>query len=56
MDHLHWQSLLAKPSVTVTHNSHETGTSVLACATLGDKPKNWNDPIFCHAAQGGQGK
>jgi len=33
--HLHWQSLLAKLSMTATRNSHMTVTTVLALATLG---------------------
>jgi hypothetical protein len=32
MDHLLWQSCLEKLSVTATHDSHMTGTTVLALA------------------------
>jgi hypothetical protein len=39
MNHLHWQSLLAKLSATVT------GATVLALATLFDMVQNRNDPI-----------
>ncbi len=35
MDHLQWQSLLAKLSATATRNSHVSVTTVLALATLG---------------------
>ncbi len=45
MDHLHWQSLLAKLSVTVTCNSHVTVTTVLAFATLGSAMLYRNYPI-----------
>jgi hypothetical protein len=38
---LHWQSLLAKPSATATHDSHESDRMI---------------SILCHAAQGSQGK
>ncbi len=49
---VHWQSFLAEPSMTVTCDSHY-------CTSLGHL--GWHDTdgivsIFCHAAQGGQGK
>jgi hypothetical protein len=45
MDHLHWQSLLAKLSATARRDRHVTVTTVLALATLDGATKNRNDPI-----------
>jgi hypothetical protein len=42
---LYWHSLLVKPSVTATRDSHVTLPSLIALATLGGMTKNRNDPI-----------
>ncbi len=52
MDCLHWQSLLAKPLVTATCDSHHC-TYLGHCGRRNIK-KKWS--YLCHATQGGQGK
>jgi len=53
MDHLHWRSLLAKLSGTVTHDSQMI---VLALATLDGATQIGSFLFFCRTVQGGQGK
>jgi hypothetical protein len=49
MDSLHWQNLLAKLSVTATHDFTFLGL-------LGQHDTDRIVSILCHAAQGGHGK